>query len=461
MPARSGSWITALIALICWLTPHGVAQEFPAKLPVDLPAVGGPLDPTASPPTDPLTDLMRRVTNLEEELKKSKSVERGKAALPQKPTVNWMMQVQTDYITNSQSAGNRASVGDIPEGVAFRRARFGMYGDYGPWEYRIAMDFALSGRPSFIDVYGGLNDIPYLGRVRIGHFFEPLGFEQYSQNRFITFMERGLPAEPFAPGRNTGIMANNTWAGNRGTWAAGIFSSESNVWADDTAENFGVAGTGRITFLPWYDEATAGRDLLHLGIAYSARGTRNNQVQFKTRPEIRLGAAEPNIPNFVDTGIIPANFYQLVGTELLLIRGPFSVQAEYILVPVSTTDRGAVYFQVWYVMGSVFLTGENRQYRTSTGTLERIIPRRDFIKREGGTLSLGPGAWELAIRFSHVDLNNGGITGGRLSDMSFGVNWYLNPYFRITSNYIHAYQYATAGRSGPADFWGIRLNYDF
>lgn len=404
---------------------------------------------------------MRRVTNLEAELAKSRNAERGKAILAQKPTVNWMLQIQTDYITNSQSAGNRDSVGDIPEGVTFRRARFGMFGDYGAWEYRIAMDFALPGRPSFTDVYGGLTDIPYLGRVRVGHTWEPFGFEQYSQNRFVTFLERSLPAEPFAPGRNTGIMANNNWAGKRGTWAAGVFASDGNFFGDDVAENFGVAGTGRVTFLPWYDEATQGRDLLHLGLAYSARGARNNEVQFKTRPEVRLGSADPNIPNFVATGKIPANFYQLIGTELLLIRGPFSVQAEYVLVPVSTTDRGAAYFQVWYAMGSVFLTGENRQYRTSTGTLERIIPRRDFIKREGSSLSVGPGAWELAVRFSHVDLDNAGVTGGRLSDITFGVNWYLNPYLRITSNYIHAYQYATTGKSGPADFWGIRFNYDF
>jgi phosphate-selective porin OprO/OprP len=120
-----------------------------------------------------------------------------------------------------------------------------------------------------------------------------------------------------------------------------------------------------------------------------------------------------------------------------------------------------VYFQVWYVMGSLFLTGEHRAYRTSTGVLERVIPRRDFLKREGGNLSIGPGAWELAVRFSHVDLNSGGITGGRLSDITLGVNWYLNPYCRITSNYIHAYQSATTQKSGPADFWGIRFNYDF
>lgn len=447
--------LTASLLVMGWL-PHADGQTPPLEMPLP---EAVPIDPP--PSTDPLTDLMRRVTHLEEELQKAKAGERKTATSLPKPTVNWTMQLQTDFVTNSQSAGNRAAVGDIPTGVAFRRARTGLYGDYGPWEYRIAMDFALPGRPSFLDVYAALNDVPYLGQIRVGHFFEPLGLEQSSQNRFLTFLERGVTSEPFAPGRNLGLMASNNWAEKRGTWAVGVFGSDTNFYGDDTADNFAVALTGRLTYLPWYDEATNGRELLHLGLAYSARGAKNNAVQFRSRPEIRLGAADPNIPFFVDSGQIPADFYQMIGSELLLVHGVASVQAEYILLPVSTLNRGGVYFQVWYVMGSVFLTGEHRTYRTSTGVLERVVPRRDFLKREGGNLSIGPGAWELAVRFSHVDLNNGGITGGRLSDITLGVNWYLNPYCRITSNYIHAYQSATTKKSGPADFWGIRFNYDF
>src|SRR5690606_3099283 len=145
-----------------------------------------------------------------------------------------------------------------------------------------------------------------------------------------------------------------------------------------------------------------------LGLAYSARGTRNEQVRFRSRPEVRIGSTEPNIPFFADTGSIPSHFYQLLNAEVLWIRGPFSVQGEYQLMPVSTIDRGAVYFQAWYVMGSVFLTGANRAYRKRTGVLERIYPRRDFLKKDACGLVWGPGAWELLFRVSHLDLNTGG-----------------------------------------------------
>jgi phosphate-selective porin OprO/OprP len=448
MPHRRGFAAVALAALACGFA---VAQ--------DLPAVPEPPPPPAEA-TDPLTDLMRRVNNLEGELKKEKERRVAKAAdAGRMPTVNWMMQIQTDAIWSTQDAANREAVGVIPDGAAFRRARFGMYGDLGPWEYRIAMDFALSGRPSFVDVFIGLNDVPYLGRVRVGHFFEPVGLEQYSQNRFVTFLERSLVSDPIQPGRNLGVMANSAVAGERGTWAIGLFRTDSDVYGDDTGNDFQMALSGRVTGLAWYVDD--GRDLLHLGLAYSARATRDDQVVLRQRPEIRIGSTAPNIPLFADTGPIAAAFYQLVAAELLWVRGPFSVQAEYTLVPVSTHDLGAVYFQGWYAMGSVFLTGENRAYRRSTGTLDRIHPRKDFVRRDGGCLVWGPGAWELAARVSHLDLNSGGITGGRVTDVTLGVNWYLTPYARMTANYIHAYQRPPTGRPGTADFFGIRAGYEF
>ncbi len=455
MPDRRRSCLCLLALLACALSAR--TQEPPPLVPLVLPALVAEGEVPA-PPADPLTELMKRVTNLESELKKSKqkAVDAGK-----KPTINWMMQIQADSVWSNQDEANRAAVGSLPDGSAIRRARFGMFGDYGPLEYRIAMDFALAGRPSFIDVFIGLNDVPGLGRVRVGHFFEPFSLEQYSQNRFVTFLERSLPTEPIAPGRNFGLMANNTFADESGTWAIGVFRTDSDSFGEDAGNDFRSAVTGRATYLAWYDEATAGRDLLHLGVAYSARATKNDQVRFAVRPEVRLGATEPNIPNFVDTGRIPATFYQLVGIESLLVRGPFSAQSEYVLVPLDTKSSGAVYFQSWYIMGSVFLTGENRAYRRSTGTLERILPRRDFIRPDTRSIGCGPGAWELAVRISHLDLNNGDIRGGRLTDLTVGLNWYLNPYTRLTANYIRAFQTPRTGPEGTADFYGIRVNFDF
>jgi phosphate-selective porin OprO/OprP len=459
MPPRSGRHSLALLLFVV-LAPNVSAQTPPNDLRSQL--VGASAQESAPPvqpvpqPLDPFADLSARVNTLEEELLRARSTSSAK-----KPTVNWMMQIQVDSVWSGQDENNREEFGIIPDGAAFRRARFGMFGDYGPWEYRIAMDFALSGHPSFIDVFIALNDVPVLNRVRVGHFFEPFGLEHYSQNRFITMLERSLPSEVLGPPRNLGIMANGNWAGDRGTWGAGYFRTDSDVFGNDSGDNFQSAGTGRVTFLPYYNTETDGRDLVHVGASYSARAPKDDQVRFRSRPEIRIGSTEPNIPDFVDTGFIPANFFQWINAEALLIRGPFSLQSEYQLMPVSTLDRGAVYFQSWYVLASVFLTGENRAYRKSTGVLERIVPFRDFIRREGGCFAVGPGAWELACRVSHLDLTNGGVSGGRLTDITLGVNWYMSPFVRMTANYIKAIQTPDDARAGAADFFGLRMGYEF
>lgn len=377
-----------------------------------------------------------------------------------RPTVKWSGQLQADTYLFSQDEASRAAVGDIDNGTAFRRARFGMLGDYGPAEYRIEFDFALSGRPSFLDVYAGLNDIPGLGRVRVGHFFEPFSLERQTPNRFVTFMERSL-ADLFAPARNTGIMANNTFDDQRGTWAAGFFRSDSDVFGDDLGDEFEAAVTGRVTYLPYYDDAT-GRCYVHTGLGLSHRQTNADQVRFRSQPEARIGAANPTVPAFVDTGIIAADSFQLIGLEAAWVNGPLAISSEYMLVPVDSQTAGELFFHGWYIEGSYFLTGEHRPYRREFGTFDRVIPKRDFVSySHEPNLETGPGAWELALRLSQLDLRDGPIDGGQLTDLTFGVNWYLSPYLRVTSNYIHAFAQHAGGTRSDTDIFAMRVGFDF
>ena len=109
---------------------------------------------------------------------------------------------------------------------------------------------------------------------------------------FTTDVLPGVKVHVLGPPRNLGVMANNTFANERGTWAIGLYRSESDAFGDDSGHDFQSAVTGRVTCLAWYDEASGGRDLLHFGGSYSARGTKNDQVRFRARPEIRIGSTE-------------------------------------------------------------------------------------------------------------------------------------------------------------------------
>ena len=48
----------------------------------------------------------------------------------------------------------------------------------------------------------------------------------------------------------------------------------------------------------------------------------------------------------------------------------------------------------------------------------------------------GWGAWELAGRYSFVDMSDGPVEGGEHTAYTLGLNWYANQNIRWTLNYI-------------------------
>ena len=49
----------------------------------------------------------------------------------------------------------------------------------------------------------------------------------------------------------------------------------------------------------------------------------------------------------------------------------------------------------------------------------------------------GLGAWELAARYDQINLNDGGIQGGRQEDVTVGINWYPDKGIRFMANWIN------------------------
>ncbi|MDZ7597282.1 MAG: porin [Desulfobacterales bacterium] len=90
-------------------------------------------------------------------------------------------------------------------------------------------------------------------------------------------------------------------------------------------------------------------------------------------------------------------------------------------------------FDGFYLYGSYFLTGENRTYSASNGAFDRVKPKANFQLTEDGW-----GAWEIGLRFSTIDLSDGGINGGEADNYTAGLNWYLNPNVRWMANYVYS-----------------------
>src|SRR5205085_3198060 len=91
-----------------------------------------------------------------------------------------------------------------------------------------------------------------------------------------------------------------------------------------------------------------------------------------------------------------------------------------------------------------FLTGENRGYDKRFGKADRVVPLENFflVKGDNCRNQHGLGAWELTYRYSYVDLNSGSVLGGRYSEHTVGVNWYLTPNAKVQFNYMIGNRYA-------------------
>lgn len=331
-------------------------------------------------------------------------------------------------------SGNRKLTPPLKEstGTQIRRARLSVLGTvYDRIDYRFETDLA-NGQSKIRDAYIRINQLPWVGSLSIGHFKEPFSLTDMSGTRYVTFLERPMSVDAFLVSRNMGLMINNTALNKRLTWAIGGFRE-----TDDQGRNFSADSaynlTMRVTGLPWYEEQ--GRKLVHLGLSYSHRFRHDDRVRFTMRPEVNL------TPMFVNTGDITTNGIDLFNPELALVYGPFSFQTEYTKAFVGQTTGKSLDFSGYYLEAAYVLTGEHREYRMNTGAFNGITPKRNFDGQGGW------GAWELALRYSSLNLDDSTVRGGKLYGLNTGVSWYLNPHVRLLANYG-----VTDGRTGNKTF---------
>jgi phosphate-selective porin OprO and OprP len=318
----------------------------------------------------------------------------------------------------------QGGLGPIDDGIQLRRARVYTTGDFYllvPMFYKaevsvVNQEFLLE------EVYVGFPKLPVVQNVTVGNITTPVGLEAVVSGRDTTFMETAAAVQAFAPGIKPGVLLGGPVLGQRATWALGWFGPGGR------AEFGGLSGlttgVGRLTWLPVDSGEGESRTLLHLGVSASLSLGHDETIRYKSRPESHIA------PVLVDTKEIRANSTVVVNLESAFVTGPFSLQAEYFRAVVDRAAGSALDLSGLYVFGSWFLTGESRPYDTSTGRFTRVRPRRDMWP-----WGRGPGAVEVAARYSHLDLDDGAVRGGIMDIGMLGVNWYWSPFVKTRFNY--------------------------
>ncbi len=326
---------------------------------------------------------------------------------------------------------------EFSDASEIRRARL-LFGArlFRDWNLRYDYDLASKSSPiknAFIR-YEGLDN----ASLTLGHFQEPFSMEELTSSGATTFMERALP-NAFVPGYHLGAAINVH--GNDWSFAAGIFDR-----ALGSNKDSGHGYSARLTYAPVHDKNRT----LHLGFSSAYRNPESDSVRYSASPESNIGDHD-----LVRTGTISnVDHTTGYGLEAAAQFGSYSLQGEYIITDVNR-NRDDVSFSGAYLYASWFITGETRNYNSRTGVFGGIKPLRKF-----DLTGKGYGAWELAARYSTIDLNDGPIHGGRENNITLGLNWYLNSTMRLTANYISVHSKRRDTRDDPAIFQ-LRAQVDF
>ncbi len=374
--------------------------------------------------------------------------------------------VEQDWVWFDTEPDLAAAIGHMDDGVFFRRARIHGAGRmYGVIDLFAEFEAAPVDNLVFQDMWAQLREIPLIGHLRVGHVKVPLGLENYTSAKYITFFERSAVHDAFQQEYDPGMVAWNYGPEKNVTWAAALMRLDP----DESGRAFGngrYSGVGRVTMVPW--SANDDRALLHLGGGYRydhggifdpAVGT--EVVRFRTRPEFR------NTRRFLDTGPLISSGTSILVVEGAVVLGSFSVQAEYLSttvhdasIPMGGPALGNASFDGYYVYASYLLTGETRPYDRTTGAFGRVVPAENV--RPGTGNMLLQGAWEVGIRYSLVDLNDPGVNGGVLQTVTTGLTWYLNPNTKVLFNYIWARRDVPGPPvDGDANLFGTRFHIAF
>jgi phosphate-selective porin OprO and OprP len=416
--------------------------------------------------------LVKRLANIEKKLKDIQEKENK-----QKPdsafTVTPCGRLSLDTANFNQDATDRLR-GDEKNATGIRSARLGVSGSgFDVIKYQVEFDFApsptgnasdagddssnTSGKVRCKSSYITITSLPLMQNIQVGYFKEPFSLERLINDNYITFMQRSVATSALAPGRHLGVMMFGDSDSENATYALGCFCEHDDALVQ--SDHAGADCTGRVTWLPYYDEATNGRGLIHTGLSYSYHSPYKNEYEVEYRPESYFALKNKS------STLTDVQDRHEIGVELANVYGPLSIQAEYYVNFIERTSYADCDAQGAYACVSYFLTGENRPYKRSRGVFERVRPYENFfrVRDENDSISTGKGAWELKYRYSWLDAyDNGNLGFQTCHDHTVGVNWYLNPYTRFMFEYIHSGINQNQGSGvGSLDIFQARAQIDF
>ena len=256
-----------------------------------------------------------------------------------------------------------------------------------------------------------------------GHFFVGRTKEGFSLNKVMTgydgwTMERSTINDASIPILADGIK----WLGYipkaKFLWNAGYFNDLFSKGQSFSTYSSQVAL--RLAVLPILSEEKG--KVLHLGVNLRFGKPVDDKLRLRSRPESYPA------PYFVDTGSFQSDSSRMAGYEAYYRQNRWLFGSEYWWVFASSQQQHDPVFHGGDFAASYLFNDAKRVYDTAGGFFRAVSPARTVFQG-------GPGAWELVLRYSYIDLESNTVHGGRFARITPQVNWYLSRNVRLELNY--------------------------
>jgi phosphate-selective porin OprO/OprP len=364
--------------------------------------------------------------------------------------------------------------GDLSSGFNARRARIGVTGKVdGDWGYTFIYDAGNSqdNTPKGIQTaqiaYNGFKNTA----LEFGYSDTFFSLDEATSSNDIMFMERATPGA-IATGIATGDFRSNVGVRNWDDryWIGGYVTGPAQGQAHNlTAEQIGAFERGTYQVLQGPDYS------VHLGVgveelikeANTGVGTAS-ALSLSDAPELRIDNTA-----LLNTGTIGTIANPVTGAEVYNLEAAAGyrslfAQGEYFHYDIDRRGLKEASFDGGYGEVSWTLTGEQRKYNPSAGAYAGIIPDHPVSLSSGGW-----GAWELAARVSYINLVDnfiGGeslsgqpaaVDGGKQTNFTLGLNWYVNNNMRYMLNWVHGEFDKSNPTAVPGAKLGTQIGTDF
>jgi phosphate-selective porin OprO/OprP len=411
--SRRGNVLAVAVAIVCW-------WPAPARAQAGTPAAGEPQAAAPAPLQAGFQDgFFIQTANGDDRLV-------------------FGMVAQTD---------GRFSLDDPPQTIdtfTIRKVRPTLTGQIAKYfAFKIDPDFG-SGTVVLEDAYFDIRFSPKF-RVRAGKDKTPVGYELLIGDAYVLFPERSI-ATSLVPNRDIGFQVQGDMAGNRLSYAAGVFNGVPDGGSSTTEldPNSSKDLAGRIVLNPFRSTLSPDRPINGLG--FHLGGSRGREAgalpTFKTSvQQTYFSYATGAAAGGTRSRITPAVFYYYKAV---------GAYAEYARSAQRVARNGAeadVINDAWEVTGSFLLTGE----AASPGI---VRPTSDFDPANGHW-----GALQLVARYASLTVDpdafiaNLAATGSSGAARSFtvGANWYPNAYIKLYGTYERTAFDPDGGNARPAE----------